>query len=68
MEMLVSDCIVFQDAVMFRDVNGISSLVHISPEDVLQGQTKHLSLVKENFKAQSLKSSMDHLHREVCII
>ncbi|KAF3445755.1 hypothetical protein FNV43_RR10932 [Rhamnella rubrinervis] len=54
-----------QDALTSRDVNGVSSLVHISREDVLQSETKHLALVNEHFKAQSLKSSMDHLQREL---
>lgn len=30
--------------------------------------TKHLALVNDHFKGQSLKSSMDHLNKEVCIV
>lgn len=60
--------IVCQDALISRDVNGIPSLKHTSQEDVLHGDSKRLALVNEHFKARGLKSSMDHLNREVCIM
>ncbi|XP_060672956.1 uncharacterized protein LOC107406826 [Ziziphus jujuba] len=54
-----------QDALISRDVNGIPSLKHTSQEDVLHGDSKRLALVNEHFKARGLKSSMDHLNREL---
>lgn len=54
-----------QDALTSRSVNLSSSVVQSSQEDVLRTDTKHLAIVNDHFKAQSLKSSMDHLNKEV---
>ncbi|KAL5559206.1 hypothetical protein UlMin_035417 [Ulmus minor] len=49
-----------EDALVSGTLNGCPS-----QEDVPQGEMKHLALVNDHFKAQSLRSSMDHLHKEL---
>lgn len=50
---------------MSRSVNGLQDISPGSQEDSLHDETKHLALVNDNFRAQSLKFSMDHLNDEV---
>lgn len=60
-------CIIGQDDLVSRGVNGIPSVVPSKQKDVLNSDMKHLVLANEHFKAQSLKSSMDNLNKEVRI-
>lgn len=50
---------------MSRSVNGLQNISPGDQEVVLHDETKHLALVNDNFRAQSLKFSMDHLNEEV---
>ncbi|KAB2628999.1 early endosome antigen 1-like [Pyrus ussuriensis x Pyrus communis] len=54
-----------QDDLVSRGVNGISSIVLSKQKDTLNSDMKHLVLANENFKAQSLKSSMENLDKEL---
>ncbi|KAM2668543.1 uncharacterized protein LOC126605361 isoform X1 [Malus sylvestris] len=54
-----------QDDLVSRGVNGISSIVLSKQKDTLNTDMKHLVLANENFKAQSLKSSMENLDKEL---
>lgn len=69
LEIFVSNnvCIVGQDDIVSRGVNGISSVLPSKQKDVLNSDMKHLVLANEHFRAQSLRSSMDNLNKEVCI-
>lgn len=50
---------------MSGGANCIPSLALVNQEDLLHNDEKHLSLTNDHLKAQSLKSSMDHLNKEV---
>ncbi|CAB4297564.1 unnamed protein product [Prunus armeniaca] len=54
-----------KDDLVSRGVNGIPSVVPSKQKDVLNSDMKHLVLANEHFKAQSLKSSMDNLNKEL---
>ncbi|KAK9271314.1 hypothetical protein L1049_026904 [Liquidambar formosana] len=54
-----------QDVLVTRGVHGIPGHAIVDPENLLQGDKKHLALINDHFKTQSLKSSMDHLHNEL---
>ncbi|XP_022141480.1 putative leucine-rich repeat-containing protein DDB_G0290503 isoform X2 [Momordica charantia] len=54
-----------QDVLMSRSVNGLQNISPGDQEVVLHDETKHLALVNDNFRAQSLKFSMDHLNEEL---
>ncbi|KAL6296933.1 hypothetical protein ACE6H2_005075 [Prunus campanulata] len=54
-----------QDDLVSRGVNGIPSVIPSKQKDVLNSDIKHLVLANEHFKAQSLKSSMDNLNKEL---
>lgn len=56
---------IYQDALVSGGANCISSLALVNQEDLLHNDKKHLSLTNDHLKAQSLKSSMDHLNKEV---
>ncbi|XVE60425.1 hypothetical protein DITRI_Ditri05aG0127600 [Diplodiscus trichospermus] len=57
-----------QDILVPNDVNGFQNLAIINQENLLNGDAKHLALINDRLKAQSLRSSMDHLNSEVCIL
>ena len=59
--------VIGQDDLVSGGVNGISGIVLSKQRDILNSDMKHLVLANENFKAQSLKSSMENLDKEVCI-
>ena len=42
--------------------------MQLSQEDALNGGTNHLALVNDHFKGEILRSSMDHLNKEVCLV
>ncbi|XVE95362.1 hypothetical protein REPUB_Repub02eG0090400 [Reevesia pubescens] len=48
-----------------NDVNGVQSLALVNQENLLNSDAKHLALINDRFKAQSLRSSMDHLNSEL---
>lgn len=50
---------------MSRSLNGLQDISSGNQENLLHDETKHLALVNDNFRAQSLKFSMDHLNEEV---
>ncbi|XP_008460500.2 uncharacterized protein LOC103499300 [Cucumis melo] len=54
-----------QDVLMSRSLNGLQDISPGNQEDLLHDETKHLALVNDNFRAQSLKFSMDHLNEEL---
>lgn len=60
-------CIIGQDDLVSRGINGISSGLHLKQTDVVNSDRKHLVLANEHFRAQSLRSSMENLNKEVCI-
>ncbi|KAK9930611.1 hypothetical protein M0R45_027645 [Rubus argutus] len=51
--------------IVSRGVNGISSVLPSKQKDVLNSDMKHLVLANEHFRAQSLRSSMDNLNKEL---
>ena len=54
----------------FQDTTGsVNSFTEaVCKEDVLNGNTKHLAVVSDQFKGQSIRSSMEHLSKEVRVI
>ncbi|XVE55438.1 hypothetical protein DITRI_Ditri03aG0158600 [Diplodiscus trichospermus] len=54
-----------QDLHVSNDVNGIQSLALFNQENLLNSEAKHQALINDRFKAQSLRSSMDHLNSEL---
>ena len=50
---------------MLRSVDGLQDGSPGNQDGSLHDETKHLALVNDNFRAQSLKFSMDHLNEEV---
>ncbi|GLU16250.1 hypothetical protein SLE2022_326920 [Rubroshorea leprosula] len=48
-----------------NDVNGIQSLALMNQENLLNNDAKHLGVVSDQFRTQSLRSSMDHLNNEL---
>ncbi|KAL5779601.1 hypothetical protein ACOSQ2_010338 [Xanthoceras sorbifolium] len=54
-----------QDVLVSGGVNGIPSDALVNPESLHNDDKKHLALVNDHFRAQSLKSSMDHLNEEL---
>ena len=48
-----------------RSVDQLQDISPENQEDSRYEETKHLGLVNDNFRAQSLKFSMDHLNEEV---
>ncbi|XP_007018879.2 PREDICTED: restin homolog [Theobroma cacao] len=54
-----------QDFLASSNVNGVQSLALVNPENLLNSDAKHLALINDRFKAQSLRSSMDHLNSEL---
>lgn len=46
-------------------IHGIPRDGVVDQENLPQDDTKHLALVNDHFRAQSLKSSMEHLHKEL---
>lgn len=49
-------------------MNGIRSPVLLNQEKLLDIDMQNLALINERFRAKSLKSSLDHLSNEVCIL
>ena len=60
--------IVYQDLLVSNDVNGVQSVALVNQENLLNSDAKNLALINGRIKAQSLRSSMDHLNSEVCIL
>ncbi|XVF36782.1 hypothetical protein REPUB_Repub19eG0088100 [Reevesia pubescens] len=54
-----------QDLLVSNDVNGFQSLAIVNQENLLNIDAKHLALINDRFKAQNLRSSMDHLNSEL---
>ncbi|KAL6177001.1 hypothetical protein ACLB2K_053633 [Fragaria x ananassa] len=54
-----------KDDLVSRGINGISSGLHLKQTDVLNSDRKHLVLANEHFRAQSLRSSMENLNKEL---
>ncbi|KAJ9146378.1 hypothetical protein P3X46_028651 [Hevea brasiliensis] len=54
-----------QDVLVSSGVNGIQSPILLNQEKLLHSDMKHLALINEHFRAESLKSSMDHLSNEL---
>ncbi|KAK3230802.1 hypothetical protein Dsin_002683 [Dipteronia sinensis] len=54
-----------QGVLVSGEVNGIPSVAIVNSESLHHGDTKHLSFVNDHFRAQSLKSSMEHLNEEL---
>ncbi|XWS21552.1 hypothetical protein CRYUN_Cryun30bG0064000 [Craigia yunnanensis] len=54
-----------QDLLVSNDVNGVQSFALVNQENLLNSDAKHLALINDRFKAQSLRSSMDHLNSEL---
>ncbi|XWS15052.1 hypothetical protein CRYUN_Cryun35bG0061300 [Craigia yunnanensis] len=54
-----------QDLLVSNGVNGVQSLALVNQENLLNSDSKHLALINDCFKAQSLRSSMDHLNSEL---
>ncbi|KAG6655661.1 GRIP and coiled-coil domain-containing protein 2 [Carya illinoinensis] len=54
-----------QDILESGGEEGISSIVLVNREDLLHTDIKHLALANDHTKAQSLKSSLDHLNKEL---
>ncbi|XWS23847.1 hypothetical protein CRYUN_Cryun28dG0050200 [Craigia yunnanensis] len=54
-----------QDLLVSNDVNGVQSLALVNQENLLNSDAKHPALINDRFKAQSLRSSMDHLNSEL---
>ncbi|XVF64707.1 hypothetical protein PTKIN_Ptkin09bG0189000 [Pterospermum kingtungense] len=48
-----------------NDVSGVQSLALVNQENLLNSDAKHLAIINDRFKAQSLRSSMDHLNSEL---
>ncbi|XP_077214231.1 sporulation-specific protein [Tasmannia lanceolata] len=54
-----------QDGLVFKSALEVSRKVPVEQEDVLPNDMKHIAFVNEHFKEQSLKSSIDRLHKEL---
>ncbi|XWS25241.1 hypothetical protein CRYUN_Cryun27aG0052500 [Craigia yunnanensis] len=54
-----------QDLLVSNDVNGVQSAAFVNQENLLNSDAKHRALINGRFKAQSLRSSMDHLNSEL---
>ncbi|KAG6602046.1 hypothetical protein SDJN03_07279, partial [Cucurbita argyrosperma subsp. sororia] len=54
-----------QNVQMLRSVDGLQDGSPGNQDGSLHDETKHLALVNDNFRAQSLKFSMDHLNEEL---
>ncbi|KAG6579019.1 hypothetical protein SDJN03_23467, partial [Cucurbita argyrosperma subsp. sororia] len=54
-----------QDVLVSRSVDELQDISPENQEDSRHEETKHLGLVNDNFRAQSLKFSMDHLNEEL---
>ncbi|XP_022768285.1 myosin-9-like isoform X2 [Durio zibethinus] len=54
-----------KDLLASNEVNGVQSLALVNQENLLNNDAKHLTLINDHFKAQSLRSSMDHLNCEL---
>ncbi|OMO85758.1 hypothetical protein CCACVL1_10013 [Corchorus capsularis] len=54
-----------KDLLVSSNVNGVQSLALVNQEVLLNSDLKHLALLNDHFKAQSLRSSMDHLNSEL---
>ncbi|XP_062025679.1 uncharacterized protein LOC133741997 [Rosa rugosa] len=54
-----------KDDIVSRGINGISSVLPSKQMDVLNSDVKHLVLANEHFRAQSLRSSMENLNKEL---
>ncbi|KAL6184818.1 hypothetical protein ACLB2K_046218 [Fragaria x ananassa] len=54
-----------KDDLVSRGINGISSGLHLKQTDVVNSDRKHLVLANEHFRAQSLRSSMENLNKEL---
>jgi hypothetical protein len=48
-------------------MNGLKSSALINQDRLLHSDMKHLAIINDHFRAESLKSSMDHLSNEVHI-
>lgn len=59
--------IVYQDLVS-NDTHEVHSLALVNQCNLPNSDAKHLALINDRFKAQSLRSSMDHLNSEVCLL
>ncbi|XP_059631442.1 uncharacterized protein LOC132274229 [Cornus florida] len=54
-----------RDGLISKGMHGISNQDFLDRGALLHGDSKHLAVINDYFKAQSLKSSMDHLHEEL---
>ncbi|KAJ4841028.1 hypothetical protein Tsubulata_030986 [Turnera subulata] len=54
-----------QGALVSSSVNGLGSSILINEQKLLDGDVKHLAIINDHFRAESLKSSMDHLSNEL---
>eukprot|EP00257_Ricinus_communis_P013938 XP_015571500.1 putative leucine-rich repeat-containing protein DDB_G0290503 isoform X1 [Ricinus communis] len=54
-----------QDALLSSGVNGVQSSMLLNDERFLHSDMKQLALINDHFRAENLKSSMDHLNNEL---
>ena len=65
---LISDkfiCVTIKQSSESAHIHGIPRYAVVDQENLPQDDSKHLALINDHFRAQSLKSSMEHLHKEV---
>ncbi|KAA8522524.1 hypothetical protein F0562_013115 [Nyssa sinensis] len=54
-----------QDVLVSKGVRGITKHAFLDQEALPHSDSVHLAVISDHFKAQSLKSSLDHLHEEL---
>ncbi|KAJ6681741.1 MYOSIN HEAVY CHAIN-RELATED PROTEIN [Salix koriyanagi] len=54
-----------QDVLVSCGMNGLKSSALINQDRLLHNDMKHLAIINDHFRAESLKSSMDHLSNEL---
>ncbi|XVF39466.1 hypothetical protein PTKIN_Ptkin01aG0037100 [Pterospermum kingtungense] len=54
-----------QDLLASNGINEVQSLALVNQENLLNSEAKHLALINDRFKTESLRSSMDHLNNEL---
>lgn len=66
---ILTICIfIYQNVLISSGVNGLSNLALGNQENLQPNDMNHLAFVNDHFRVQSLKSSMDHLNEEVCVL
>lgn len=61
-------CLDLQYSSVASGISGNTSLAYLNEENLLQSEREHLASTNEQFGAQTLKSSLEHLNNEVHIL